>query len=158
MNVYLQAVGLGVIAGMRSMSAPALTSSHFSKHPSLFLEASPLKSLGSPITARVLKLLALGEIGADKLPGIPNRTAPGPLGARAVSGGVCGAAIFLAAGKPAGWGAALGASAAIASTYVAYFLRRWAEEVSKLPDAVLAGGEDALMLGIGKCVFAGERP
>ena len=154
MNIYLQAAGLGVIAGMRSMSAPALTSDHFARHPSLFLEASPLKNLASPKTAQVLKLMALGEIGADKLPGIPNRTAPGPLGGRGVSGGVCGAAIFAAAGKPAALGAILGASAAIVSTCATYFLRRRAGEVSKIPDAVLAGAEDALMLGLGKWIFA----
>ena len=154
-NVTLQAIGLGVIAGMRSMSAPALTSNHFAQHPSPALADSPLKGLGLPQTSLVLKFMAAGEIGVDKLPGVPNRTDPGPLGARAVSGAVCGAAVFLAAGKPAAWGAAIGAAAAIASTFATYTLRHRAGQVSKIPDYGLAAAEDGLVLGLGRWVFAG---
>jgi uncharacterized membrane protein len=154
MNITFQAALLGVIAGMRSMSAPAFVSNHFAYSPETALAQSPLKGLGSSTTACVLTLMALGEVGADKLPGIPNRTAPGPLGARAVSGGVCGAAVFLAAGKSAGQGAALGASAAIAFTFAAYFLRRQAGKVTKIPDFFLAAAEDALVLGLGLRIFA----
>ena len=68
------------------MTAPAVTSDYFVKHPSLFLEAAPLKKLASPATANVLKLMALGEIVGDKLPNTPNRTAPGALGARRFRG------------------------------------------------------------------------
>ena len=156
-NLYFQAVGLGVIAGMRSMAAPAFVSDHFAYSPETPLAQSPLKGLGSTTTACVLTLMALGEVVADKLPATPNRTAPGPLGARAVSGGICGAAIFLGAGKPAGHGAAIGAAAAAASTFLTYFLRRQAGKLSKIPDPALAVAEDALVLGLGRGIFAEKR-
>ena len=154
MNLYLRAIGIGTVAGMRSASAPAFTSNYFAKHPSLFLNSSPLKSLGLTATANVLKLMALGEIVADKLPFAPPRTQPGPLGARAVSGGVCGAALFLAEGKPLAVGAAIGAAAAVASSFLFMNLRRMIGKAAKLPDPVVAAAEDGLMLGIGYAVFA----
>jgi uncharacterized membrane protein len=155
MNLYLKAAGLGFVAGARSMMAPALTSDYFAKHPSLFLEASLLKGMASAKTANVLKLMALGEIIADKLPKTPNRTAPGPLGARAVSGGLCGAAVFLAEGKPAGMGAVVGAAAAVASAFLTFTLRRDLVKAANVPDAPVALAEDALMLGLGSAILAG---
>ena len=125
--------------------APALTSSYFLSHPSLFLEASPLKEMASPKTANVLRLMALGE-----------RTALLPLGGRAASGGLCGAAVFLAEGKPAATGAAVGAAAAVASTFLTFTLRHTLVKVTKLPDPAIAVAEDALMLGLGRAIFAGE--
>ncbi len=155
-NIYLKVIGLGFIAGARSMMAPALTSSYFLTHPSLFLEASPLKGIASPKAANVLRLMALGELVGDKLPMTPNRTALLPLGGRAASGGLCGAAIFAAEDQPAAIGAAVGAAAAIASTFLTYTLRRSLVKATKLPDPVVAVTEDALMLGLGRAVFAGE--
>ncbi len=155
MNIYLKAIGIGAVAGMRTASAPAFTSHYFAQHPSLFLEASPLKGLGRATTANVLKFMAAGELGADKLPQAPNRTDPAPLGARAVSGGVCGAAVFLAAGERAEIGAALGAASAVTSAFLFMNLRRVIGKAAKLPDPVVAVAEDALMLGIGAAVFSG---
>ena len=154
MNLYLQALGIGAVAGMRSASAPALTSHHFANNPSLFLDASPLKTLGTQTTANGLKLMAAGELVADKLPRCPNRTDPGPLGARAVSGGTCAAAIFLAAGERPEVGAALGAIAAVVSAFTMMTLRRAIGKAAGLPDPAVALAEDALALGLGWAVFA----
>jgi uncharacterized membrane protein len=137
------------------MMAPALTSHYFAKHPSLFLEASPLKWLGLPATANVLKLMALGEIIGDKLPMTPNRTAPLALGGRAASGGLCGAAVFLAEGERAEIGAAVGAAAAVASAFLTFILRRDLVKAVNTSDAPVALAEDALMLGLGSAVLAG---
>lgn len=153
-NLYLRAVGIGAVAGMRSASAPAFTSSHFAKNPSLFLDASPLKGLGLPAAANVLKVMAAGELIADKLPFAPPRTDPGGLGARAVSGGVCGAAVFLAEGERAEIGAALGAASAVLSSFLCMNLRRMIGKAAKLPDPVVALAEDGLALGLGSAVFA----
>ncbi len=153
MNNYLKAVGIGAVAGMRSASAPAFTSHYFVKNPSLFLDSSTLKGIGLTGTATVLKFMAAGELIADKLPFAPPRTQPGPLSARAVSGGVCGAAIFLAEGERAEIGAALGAASAVASSFLFMNLRRIIGKAAKLPDPVVALAEDGLMLGIGFAVF-----
>lgn len=85
---------------------------------------------------------------------MPSRTDPGPLGARAVSGGVCGAAVFLAAGERAEVGAALGAASAVASAFLLMNLRRVIGKALKLPDPVVALAEDGLVFGIGAAVFA----
>ena len=154
-NLYLKAIGIGAVAGMRSASAPALTSHYFSKNPSLFLDASPLKGLGRATTATVLKFMAGGELIADKLPQVPSRTDPGPLGARAVSGGVCGAAVFLAEGERAEIGAALGVVSAVASAFLFMNLRRLIGKAAKLPDPAVALAEDGLVFGIGAAVFSG---
>ena len=148
-NLYLKAAGLGAVAGMRSMTAPALTSDHFAKQPSLFLGASPLKGLGLTTTASVLKLMALGELIVDKLPGVPNRTIPGSLVVRSLSGGICGAAVFLAEGKRAEVGAAVGAAAAIGSSFASFTLRRSLGQALKVPDPAVAVAEDTLALGLG---------
>lgn len=153
-NLYLKAIGIGVVAGARSMMAPAFTSHHFSTNPSLFLDSSPLKGIGLTATANALKFMAAGELVADKLPMVPGRTDPGPLGARVVSGGVCGAAVFLAEGERAEVGAALGAAAAVASAFLFMNLRRVIGKAAHLPDPVVALAEDGLMLGIGYAVFA----
>ncbi len=153
-NLYLRAIGIGAVAGMRSASAPAFTSHYFANNSSLFLDASPLKGLGRTATANVLKFMAAGELIADKLPMVPSRTDPGPLGARAVSGGVCGAAVFLAEGKQAEVGAALGAASAVASSFLFMNLRRMIGKAAKLPDPVVALAEDGLALGLGYAVFA----
>jgi len=155
-NLYLKAAGLGVIAGARSMMAPALTSSYLLTHPSLFLDASPLKGMASPKAANVLRLMALGELVGDKLPKTPNRTAPLALAGRAAFGGLCGAAVFQAEGKPAAIGAAVGAAAAVASTFLTYTLRRNLSKATKLPDPAVAVAEDALMLGLSRAIFASE--
>ena len=136
------------------MSAPAMTSHYLSKESSLFLAESPLKGIASPTTANVLKFMALGELIVDKLPGVPNRTDPGPLGTRAVSGGVCAAAICLAEGKNPAIGAAVGAAAAVASAFFFYTLRRDFGKATGIPDAISALAEDALALGIGVRVFS----
>lgn len=153
MNIYLRAIGIGTVAGMRSTSAPALTSYYFAGNPSLSLDASRLKGLGQQTTSNVLKFMAVGELVVDKLPFVPNRTDPGPIAARAVSGGVCAAAIFLAEGERPEIGAALGAASAVASAFLFMNLRRILGKAMEIPDPIIASAEDGLALGIGFAVF-----
>ena len=148
-NTYLQAACLGVVAGMRSMGAPALVSDHLSRTPSSDLEHSPLRWLGTAKTANVTKLLAAGEIVGDKMPFVPNRIAPGPLFGRVMSGALSGAALCIADGKRAGLGAVIGVAAAVAGTFGFYHLRRTLGQKLPIPDPVLGGLEDVLAFGGG---------
>ena len=152
-DVYTKAVLVGIIAGMRSMSAPALISDHFSKEPSREFEASPLRVLTSPTSAAVLKTLAVGEMLADKTPFVPDRIATPSLAFRAVSGSVCGAAVCTAERERAGVGAVIGAAAAAASTFAFYYLRREIGARSGLPDPILGLTEDALVVAFSSAVF-----
>ena len=155
-NTYLQAACLGVIAGMRSMGAPALVSDRLARTPSGAPEGSPLRWLGTAKTAQVFKILAAGEIVGDKLPRTPARTAPGPLSARLLSGALSGAALCAAGGKPPSAGAAVGALGALAGTFAFYHLRRRLGQATGLPDPIVAVAEDALAYGGGWLVLQPE--
>ena len=88
----LSAFGIGIVAGLRSMTAPATVSWAAHLHR-LDLHDSRLALLGSTIVVYTISVLGLGELIADKLPFVPNRTRPLPLAFRVLSGAVCGAAL-----------------------------------------------------------------
>ena len=142
------AAGMGAVAGMRSMAAPALASRHLSQRQG----SSPLRV--SPRASGVLGLLAAGEMIGDKTPFIPDRTdLPSVIG-RAVSGGATAAALADARGGSALVAALVGSTAAVGSTFLSYYLRKKAGEVSGLPDPVLGLAEDAFVLTAGSRIAA----
>ena len=78
----------------------------------------------SLISAILFTLLALGEYVGDTLPRTPSRTAPGPLGARLVFGGLVGAIAATALMEPAAGGVILGLAGALIGAYGGVRLRR----------------------------------
>ena len=96
MSLYMLAFLIGVIAGLRSLTAPAVLSWAASLGW-LHLENTGLAFLAYARTRYLLSVLAIVELVADKLPGTPSRRAPASFAARLVTGGLCGAA-FGAAG------------------------------------------------------------
>jgi uncharacterized membrane protein len=86
-----------MIAGLRSLTAPALVSWAASLGW-LHLENTGLAFLAHARTRYLLSVLAIVELVADKLPKTPSRTAPAGFAARLLTGGLCGAA-FGAAGQ-----------------------------------------------------------
>ncbi len=147
-QVYGEAAALGVVAGMRSMSAPALIT-RMARKGQLAAEGSKLEFLNSTGALSGAVLLAVGEIIVDKLPKTPARTKPGPLAARAVSGALCGAVLCSARKKSPWLGALYGAVGAVGAAYAAYHLRRAMEETLHVPAAVVAVAEDAIVAGSG---------
>src|SRR5436305_9152098 len=96
--IILLALLIGVIAGLRTFTAPAAVS--WAAHLGwLSLGDSPLAFLGFAWTPWILTLLALVELVVDQLPSAPSRKAAGGFGARIVSGALSGAAIS----APSGW-------------------------------------------------------
>ncbi|MGF7042879.1 DUF4126 family protein [Mucilaginibacter lappiensis] len=146
---FWQVISLGTLAGMRSTSAPVITSHILSHHHSKNLEHSPLRFMQSANVAKVLKLVALSELVADKLPSTPNRIKPAVLAARVLSGALAGASIYKAIGGKAITGALIGGGAAFASTFGSYFLRKSAVKSSHIIDPVIGAIEDALVIGSG---------
>ena len=136
------AAGLGAISGLRSMTGLAMASRELSDRRRLPRHASRLEEfLADDRVALTLSALALGEMVADKLPGIPDRVAPAPLFGRGLIGGVVGA---LAAGPDhRGAGAALGVAGAVLGSYMGWLVRREAGRATMLPDIVFALAEDA---------------
>ena len=110
---FWQVIGIGTLAGMRTSSAPAVTSQILSHHHSKRLEKSPLNFMQSKIVANTLTVLSLGEVVMDKLPSTPNRTEPAGVIFRGLSGALAGASIYKASGNNVLVGSLLGAAAGI---------------------------------------------
>jgi uncharacterized membrane protein len=121
----------------------------------LRLEGTPLSFLGLPVTAWVFTALALGELVGDKLPSTPARTRPGPFIARLVSGAMSGGAFTAGVGGPLAVGAALGAVGAAFGTLAGYHARIRLVPALKVPDTVVALGEDLVAVGGALLVIAG---
>ena len=144
--IFAVALGIGVIAGLRSLTAPAAVA--WSAHLNLMdLRGSRLSFLGSSVTVGIVTLLAIGELVADKLPTTPSRTSAFPLIARIVTGGLCGAAICAAGAAPIGVGTALGAVGGIIGAYAGFFTRHALVQNTKLPDRMVAVAEDLIAMG-----------
>jgi uncharacterized membrane protein len=143
LEVYAGAALLGVLAGMRSMAAPAALG-QLSRKGALAGVSGPLVLVTHSKFATAASLLAVGELVADKLPFTPNRTAAGPLLGRALTGGFGGAVICSAKRRSVLAGTLIGAAAAVGAAYGAYELRRQAVRRLRLPDAVIALAEDTL--------------
>ena len=92
MSVYVLALLIGVVAGLRAMTAPAAVSwaAHLGWLP---LQDTPLAFLGFTATPYIFTVLAIVELITDQLPKTPSRTVPMQFGARIVLGGLSGAAI-----------------------------------------------------------------
>ena len=145
--VLLLALGIGIVAGLRSLTAPAVVA--WGAHLGwLNLNGSPLAFMGSTTAVAVFSLLAISELIADKLPMIPRRTAPAPLMARVVTGGLCGACLCAAAGKLLLAGALLGGIAGIIGAFLGYGLRKRLVNNFHIKDLVLAVCEDAVAIGL----------
>ena len=107
--LLLAAFLLGVVAGLRTFTAPAVF--WILRHGGIW--------------AIVLVVLAVAEYGADLHPKAPARTSAGPLVVRILSGAFCGWAI-----TGGGAGAALGVAGALAGAYGGLAVRK------KLSDAI----------------------
>lgn len=154
MNTFLKAFTLGVIAGMRSMSAPSTVSDYIAKKSPGGYDRFSFEWMVSPKASLAWKLLAAGEMGGDKASWAPARVEATPLIARTVSGGVSGAAICAAEGESAVAGVVIGAAAAVASTFAFYHLRKAAAAKLPVPDRVLGAAEDVIVLGLRKAVLS----
>ena len=114
MTVYLLALLLGVVAGLRAMTAPAAVS--WAAYLGwLDLSGTWLAFLGSIWATAILTLLALVELVTDQLPSTPSRTVPVQFGARILTGALSGAAVGAAGGTIAG-GLIAGIVGAVAGT------------------------------------------
>src|ERR1700734_1187373 len=92
MSIYVFAFLIGVIGGLRSLTAPAVVS--WAAHLGwLHLENTWLSWMASPVTAYVFTALAIGELIADQLPNTPSRKSPIGFSARIGVGALCGAAL-----------------------------------------------------------------
>ncbi len=153
-KTYLQAAALGLVAGMRSATAPATVASFVRQRRGRILATpelaqSPLRHLTTPMASNALRMFALGEMVMDKLPFMPKRTEITSLISRAASGGLAGAVVgVIYPGSPI-TAALIGALSATGATYGAYHLRQHLSENTAVPDTIVGGLEDLLVMGTG---------
>jgi uncharacterized membrane protein len=146
---HWQVISLGILAGMRAMAAPAISSHMLNKHPSRRLKHTPFNFMQSDATVKVLDTLAVGELIGDKMPSAPDRIAPAGLVGRCISGAFAGASIYKASGNNWYTGALLGGATAIAATYASFYLRKNLVKHTHIIDRVVGAVEDAIVLGSG---------
>ncbi|MBZ9765118.1 DUF4126 domain-containing protein [Mesorhizobium sp. CA8] len=112
--LYILALLIGVIAGLRAMTAPAAVAwgSYLGWLPVTDTWAS---FMGHWIAVGSFTILAIVELIADQLPSTPSRKVPPQFGTRIVVGAFCGAVIGATAGATIG-GLVAGAIGAVIGT------------------------------------------
>lgn len=149
--LLLMALLIGVVAGLRSLTAPAVVAwAAFLGW--IDLHGTWASWVANVITAIVLTVLAVAELVNDKLPKTPARTAPPIFAARIITGGFAGAVLgawphwtFTALGS--------GVIGAVLGTIGGYQARKRLAAVAgkDLPIALL---EDAVAIAGGFAILA----
>jgi uncharacterized membrane protein len=147
-SVFAIAFAIGVIAGLRSLTAPAVVS--WAAYLGWFnVQDTWAAFLGHTASVYIFTALALVELVSDKLPKTPSRKTPAPFTARIVLGAACGAALCAAGRQPSLIGAVLGGLGAVVGTLGGYEARTRSVAALKVPDFVIALIEDAIAVGGG---------
>jgi uncharacterized membrane protein len=147
-SVLLFALGIGVVAGLRTFTAPATVcwGAHLGW---LRLAGTRLAFMGSRAALIIFSLAALGEFVSDQLPKIGKRTAAGPLTGRILFGALSGAALCVAYGRPALYGALLGGIGAVGGAFAGYHIRAALVRHLGVTDILIAIPEDLVAIGLG---------
>ena len=151
MLVYLLALLIGIVAGLRAMTGPAIVS--WAAHLGwLDLNGTWLAFFGNVWVRVILTLLALVELVTDQLPSTPSRTVPVQFGARLVTGALSGAAVGAGSGVMIG-GLIAGIVGAVIGTLGGRACRAWLAKAfgsdrpaALIEDVVAIGG--ALLIGV----------
>lgn len=120
--VLLLALLIGVVAGLRALTAPAVVA-WAALLSWINMTGTWASWMGHPVTVTLLTVLAVVELVTDKLPGTPARTVPVSFAVRILLGGFAGAVLGTAWGYP--W-ASLGAGVlgAVLGTAGGYHARK----------------------------------
>lgn len=150
--VLLLALLIGVVAGLRSMTAPA-TVSWAAFLSWINLPGTWASWVGNIVTVVILSILALAELVNDKLPKTPPRTATPVFAVRIIMGGFAGAVIGTAWGYKFG-GLGAGVVGAVLGTLGGYQARRRLVAANGGRDLPIALLEDAVAVLGGFAIVA----
>jgi uncharacterized membrane protein len=145
------AVGIGVVAGLRALTAPAVLAWAV-KRRWLRLGSFPFVTVISGTASKKITQLAVSELIADKAPFTASRLDAVPLASRVASGAICGATIYSVVKRPLSEGAVLGGLGAIAGAFAGYHTRKRLNR--DMPDLAVAVLEDVFAIGGGVLVAA----
>jgi uncharacterized membrane protein len=149
---YLLALMIGVVAGLRSMTALAVVS-WAARLGALDLRGTWLAFLGNVWVPWCFTVLAVLELVSDQLPNTPSRTQPSQFVARIATGALAGAAIGADAGSTVG-GAVAAVVGAVIGTLGGRAVRgRLAAAFGR--DRPAAFIEDAVAIGGGLLIATG---
>jgi uncharacterized membrane protein len=138
------AFGIGIVAGLRSLTAPAAVA--WAAHLGwINLHGTPLAFMSSVWAVLIFGILAIVELIADQLPSTPSRTAPVGLSARIVSGACLG----VAGGATLWQGALAGVLGGIAGAFGGYQARVGLVRALRVADFAVAIPEDLIAIGLG---------
>jgi uncharacterized membrane protein len=138
-TVLIGSLVLGVVAGLRTLTAPA----------ALYLARGG-------VAGYVLAVAALAELVVDMLPATPPRTAPLALIGRIVSGAVVGWMLCAWHGASPFAGAVAGVLGALIGTYGGKAARLWLiTRAGAVPAALI---EDVVAIGLAIAVVTGIGP
>jgi len=135
---------IGFFAGLRSLTAPAVTA--WAVHLGWMKLPGALALMGSIPAVAIFTLLAVVELVADKLPNTPSRTATVGLIARIVMGGLTGACIAAAGGEDALLGSVIGAIGGVVGCFGGYRARTRLVKAVGTPDIYVALLEDLVAI------------
>ena len=147
MGVFIFAIGIGIVDGLRTLTAPAMVS--WAAHLGwLNLQGTPLAFMGSTISVAIFSLLALVEYVIDKLPKTPARIEPPSLIARIIMGGLSGACLGVSGGSSLLLGTVLGAIGAVVGAFAGYHARKGLVNALEVKDIFIAIPEDLVAIGL----------
>lgn len=139
---YLLALLIGVVAGLRAMTAPAAVSwaAYLGWLP---VDGTRLWFMGHWLAPLIFTALAIVELINDQRPGTPSRKVPMQFGARIVTGALSGATIGIAAHQMLG-GLIAGVIGAVIGTLGGYEVRKALVAATGGKDLPIALLEDAV--------------
>lgn len=147
------AAGIGIVAGLRSMTAPAVVALAMNQRR-LVPPSGKLGALKGNRAASILAAMALGELIVDKLPGVPNRTSPAALTVRVATGAFAAAVLSASRERSVLLGAIAGGLGAVAGSFLGFNARKRIVENTRAKDPVVAVVEDAIAVGSGLLLVA----
>ncbi|MCU1264892.1 MAG: hypothetical protein JWM21_1210 [Acidobacteria bacterium] len=144
---------IGFLAGLRSLTAPAVTA--WAVHLGWLKSEHPLSLIGSLPAVIILTLAACVELVIDKLPNTPSRTSLPGLLARIVTGGVTGVYVSVSGGHGALVGAGLGAAGGVVGCFAGHEARTRLVNAIGTRDTYVAVVED--LITVGGCLWIVTR-
>ena len=144
---------IGFFAGLRSLTAPAVTA--WAVYLGWLRLERPLSLIGSLPSVVIFTVLAVVELVADKLPQTPSRTSPPGLIARIVMGGLTGACVAAGGAQAAFLGAMLGAAGGVVGCFGGYQARTRLVKALGTRDIYVALLED--LVAVAGCLWIVSR-
>lgn len=144
---FWQVIGLGMLAGMRSQSAPAIASHLLSCHQLNFIEKNNVTIIRPEKLGVALKELAIADAAIDGSPKRRGTVRSLGLVSRCISGSLVGASIYKACGGNVLAGSLLGGVTGLCASLAGFYLSSDADSKKYVMMPLIIALEDALVIG-----------